>query len=61
VDTTAAGDIFHGTFAYALLRHLGLGQALRLATTAAGLSVQKFGGRPSVPELAAVEQAMTNE
>jgi sugar/nucleoside kinase (ribokinase family) len=61
VDTTAAGDIFHGAFAYALLRHLGLGQALRLATTAAGLSVQKFGGRPSVPELAAVEQAMTNE
>jgi sugar/nucleoside kinase (ribokinase family) len=60
-DTTAAGDIFHGAFAYALLRHMGFGQALRLATTAAGLSVQKFGGRPSVPELAAVGKAMANE
>jgi sulfofructose kinase len=58
VDTTAAGDIFHGAFAYALLSGMGLGEALRLATTAAGLSVQKFGGRPSVPELSAVMGAM---
>jgi sulfofructose kinase len=53
VDTTAAGDIFHGAFAFALLRGVDLGGALRLAMVAAGLSVQRFGGRPSVPELAA--------
>ena len=53
VDTTAAGDIFHGAFAFALLRGADLGGALRLAMVAAGLSVQRFGGRPSVPELAA--------
>jgi sulfofructose kinase len=54
IDTTAAGDIFHGAFAFALLRGMDLGGALRLATVAAGLSVGRFGGRPSVPELAAV-------
>jgi len=53
VDTTAAGDIFHGAFAFALLRGMDLSGALRLATVAAGLSVQRFGGRTSVPELAA--------
>jgi sulfofructose kinase len=60
VDTTGAGDIFHGAFAYALLRDLGLENALRLATTAAGLSVQKLGGRASVPELAVVMETLTH-
>ncbi len=58
VDTTAAGDIFHGAFAYALLQNMGLRTALRLANTAAGLSVRKHGGRPSAPELTAVMEAM---
>jgi sulfofructose kinase len=51
IDTTAAGDIFHGAFAFSLLRGMDLGGALRLAMVAAGLSVRRFGGRPSVPEL----------
>ena len=37
VDTTGAGDIFHGAFAYALLRQMNLEAALQLATVAAGL------------------------
>jgi sulfofructose kinase len=61
VDTTAAGDIFHGAFAYALLQNMDLGAALRLATAAAGLSVLQFGGRPSTPELAATLKAMSDE
>ncbi|HTL57636.1 MAG TPA: PfkB family carbohydrate kinase [Candidatus Limnocylindrales bacterium] len=60
-DTSAAGDVFHGAFAFALLQNLPLPQALRLATTAAGLSVQKFGGRPSTPDLAEVKKAMRDE
>jgi sulfofructose kinase len=54
LDTTAAGDIFHGAFAYALLRGMDLDGALRVATVAAGLSVRSFGGRSSAPELAEV-------
>jgi len=57
-DTTAAGDIFHGAFAFALLRKMELRPALHFATVAAGLSVQQFGGRPSTPNLAAVKEAM---
>ena len=50
-DTTAAGDIFHGAFAFGLLKGMGLAKTLELATVAAGLSVERQGGRPSVPEL----------
>ncbi len=53
-DTTAAGDIFHGAFAFALLKHMPLRKSLELATAAAGLSVQEPGGRPSIPELRTV-------
>ena len=60
VDTTAAGDIFHGALAYALLQGMELGSALRLATVAAGLSVRNFGGRPSAPGLAEVREAMSD-
>ena len=55
-DTTAAGDIFHGAFAFALLEHMQLRPALRFATIAAGLSVQKFGGRTSTPDLRQVRK-----
>ncbi len=54
VDTTAAGDIFHGAFVFALERQMELPRALRLATIAAGLSVQRPGGRPSSPALSEV-------
>lgn len=57
-DTTAAGDVFHGAFAYGLLQEMSLSDTLRLAITAAGLSVQRFGGRPSVPKLEQVRDAM---
>ncbi len=60
-DTTAAGDIFHGAFAYALLKRLTLQKALQLATVAAGLSVQRQGGRPSVPQLKAVLERLPDD
>jgi sugar/nucleoside kinase (ribokinase family) len=60
-DTTAAGDIFHGAFVYALLQRMALREALQLATVAAGLSVQKQGGRPSVPQLKAVLERLPGD
>jgi len=60
-DTTAAGDIFHGAFAFALLKGMSLRKSLQLATVAAGLSVQKPGGRPSTPELKAVLEGLPHD
>jgi sugar/nucleoside kinase (ribokinase family) len=58
LDTTAAGDIFHGAFAYGLVKQMKLREALRLATVAAGLSVEKMGGRLSVPDLETVNKTL---
>ncbi|OWK35950.1 carbohydrate kinase family protein [Fimbriiglobus ruber] len=59
VDTTAAGDIFHGAFAYGVLTGLGWDATLKLAATAAALSVEKPGGRASIPTLDRVREALT--
>ncbi|NDL67764.1 carbohydrate kinase family protein [Anaerotalea alkaliphila] len=50
-DTTGAGDIFHGAFAFGIARNLGLAASLAIATCAAGMSVEKLGGRSSIPSL----------
>jgi sulfofructose kinase len=51
VDTTAAGDIFHGAFAYGMLQHWDLDHILHFAARAAGLAVTRNGGRASFPAL----------
>ncbi len=61
IDSTAAGDIFHGAFAFGLLKGMGLRETLRLATVAGGLSVQRAGGRTSTPELKVVLERVAHE
>jgi sugar/nucleoside kinase (ribokinase family) len=60
VDTTAAGDIFHGAFAFAVGRGMSFKDGLRLASMAASLSVRRAGGRQSIPKLADVEEALSH-
>ncbi|MSP62663.1 MAG: hypothetical protein EXR72_20505 [Myxococcales bacterium] len=52
VDTTGAGDVYHGAFAYALLRRWSLERSMQLASAAAGLACRALGGRPGIPTLA---------
>lgn len=54
VDTTAAGDIFHGALAYGVARGTHLKDSLKLASMAASISVRSMGGRASIPLLDAV-------
>jgi sugar/nucleoside kinase (ribokinase family) len=55
VDATGAGDIFHGAFAYGILKDLGWKQTLRLASVAGALSVSSRGSSLSIPGRASVE------
>lgn len=54
VDTTGAGDIFHGAFAYAILQGYDIEKAITFANIAAGLSVTKKGAWLSVPDISEV-------
>lgn len=58
VDTTGAGDIFHGAFAFGLWQGLSLEENLRQCSMAAALSVQRMGGLSSIPTLEEVKRAL---
>ncbi len=51
LDTTGAGDIYHGALLYFLSQGYELLKAMRLANITSALSVQKIGGRYSIPRL----------
>jgi sulfofructose kinase len=55
VDTLAAGDIFHGAFALALIEGREVASALRFAAAAAGAKCTRFGGSAAAPMRAEVE------
>ncbi len=49
VDTLAAGDVFHGALALAILEGQAMAQAARFACAAASLKCTQFGGRLGCP------------
>lgn len=49
IDSTGAGDIFHGAFIYGISKKYDLNLSLTIATVAGGISVTKIGGRNSIP------------
>ena len=51
VDSTGAGDIFHGAFAYSLLKKYDIEKSIMIANIAGAISVTRLGGRYSMPSL----------
>ncbi len=58
IDSTAAGDIFHGALAFGIGRSMPLWETLRFASMAAALSVRLRGGRSSIPSLQCVNDML---
>lgn len=49
LDTTGAGDIFHGAFTYGIAKGLDFERVLKIANIAGAVSVTRIGGRNSIP------------
>lgn len=49
VDTTGAGDVFHGAFCVAMLREMPMSEALDFANAAAALNCTAIGARGHIP------------
>lgn len=52
VDTTGAGDVFHGAFIYGLLKKWNLRKTAKFANACAAMKCRKLGGRTGIPNLA---------
>jgi sulfofructose kinase len=52
VDTTGAGDVFHGAFVFGLLQEWNLKETARFASAVAAIKCGKLGGRAGIPTLA---------
>jgi sugar/nucleoside kinase (ribokinase family) len=55
VDTLAAGDVFHGAFAWGLAQGRPESAAMRFAAAAAGIKCTRFGGITGAPTRSEVE------
>ena len=56
VDTTGAGDIFHGAFAYGLLEGWGIERILEFSNAMAGLNCTRVGARGGIATRAEAEK-----
>lgn len=55
VDTTGAGDAYHGAFLYGVAGGFALEESARFASAVAALNTRALGGRAALPTLAEVE------
>ncbi len=58
VDSTGAGDVFHGAFIYAVFQEWNVWDCLRFANAAGALSCTRPGARGGIPTLAEVEKLL---
>ena len=61
VNTTNAGDVFHGAYAAALLEGRNLRETARFASAAAALTCTKMSGFDRIPDRPAVERLLQNK
>jgi len=51
VDTTGAGDVFHGAFIYGLLKKWSLDKTAKFANACSAMKCRRLGGRAGIPTL----------
>jgi sugar/nucleoside kinase (ribokinase family) len=58
IDTTGAGDVFHGAFCYAVLQGMPMLDALEFSNAMAALNCTALGARGGIPGIAEVRSLM---
>lgn len=61
MDTTGAGDVFHGGYLYGLLRKWPLKDTIRFASAVAAMKCRKLGGRAGIPRLSEVREFLKSK
>jgi ribokinase len=61
VDTTGAGDVFHGGYIFGLLHGWDLERVVRFASAVAAIKCRRIGGRAGIPRLDEVMQFLQGQ
>ena len=61
VDTTGAGDVFHGAYALALAEGMAVADAMRFSAAVAVLKCTRHGGRAGIPNRGEAEQFLAQQ
>ena len=61
VDTTGAGDVFHGAYAVALAEGKNTAEAMRFASGVAALKCTHYGGRAGIPDREEVDRFLAEQ
>ena len=61
VDTTGAGDVFHGGYIFGLLHAWDLERVVRFASAVAAIKCRQIGGRTGIPRLNEVMQFLQGQ
>jgi len=60
VDTTGAGDVYHGAYIYGILQDWEMAQCMRFASAVAAMNCRHVGARKGIPNLEQVRSFMRN-
>jgi sulfofructose kinase len=60
IDTTGAGDVFHGAFCYSVLQQMPIAEALEFSNAMAALNCTEFGARGHLASRAEAAALMAN-
>ncbi|NMB74169.1 MAG: hypothetical protein GYA21_03465 [Myxococcales bacterium] len=58
VDTTGAGDVYHGAFIFGMLRGMKFRERMHFANVAAALKCRSLGGRAGIPSLEEIDREL---
>ena len=58
VDTNAAGDVFHGAYAFCHTRGYGVRESVHFASAASAIKCARYGGRTAIPSYREVADFM---
>jgi len=61
VDTTGAGDVFHGGYIYGLLQEWNIRECAKFASAVAALKCRRIGGRAGIPTLRTVMEFIAEQ
>jgi ribokinase len=61
MDTTGAGDVYHGGYIYGLLQGWEMSQCMRFASAAAALKCSEVGAQAGIPNLGMINKFMKDK